>query len=219
LTPDGDRWNPNATYFAEAEAAMLDFNGELAEKWDRPNCKILEAEVSELYVTPCTRDEVNDAVDSILFDDELQLSRLFSDNKETKLGNNGICTQLDSIDACHEPLLFLAEISEQAHMSNASIELGSTSIDNGACQFFEADLTVKLALAFSMLAAVTAGQMRGVTPEHLSKVWSIPFVDATKTLQMTTQCLRCDSNLSLPRSAGTNDQAVSERESQDGTQD
>ena len=135
------------------------------------------------------------------------------------MGNDGICAQLASIDACHEPLLFLAAISEWEHMSNDFMALGSTSIDNGACEIFEADLTVKLALAFSTLAAVTAGRAQGVTPEHLSKVWSIPFVDATKTLQMTTQCLRCDSNLSLPRSAGTNDQAVSERESQDGTQD
>ena len=31
LTPDGDRWDPQATHFADAEASMLDNSGELVD--------------------------------------------------------------------------------------------------------------------------------------------------------------------------------------------
>ncbi len=45
-------------------------------------------------------------------------------------------------------------------------------------------------------------------PEHLSKIWRIPFDDTVKTLAMTTQLIQQSPNSTLSRSAGTNDRAV-----------
>jgi hypothetical protein len=45
-------------------------------------------------------------------------------------------------------------------------------------------------------------------PEHLSKIWRIPFDDAVKTLAMTTQLIQQSPDSLLSHSAGTNDRAV-----------
>ena len=65
-----------------------------------------------------------------------------------------------------------------------------------------------LATAFATIAAVSAGKSKGISAEHLSKVWRIPHEDAARTLQVTTQRLRHDADSSLSRNFGTNDRAV-----------
>jgi len=65
-----------------------------------------------------------------------------------------------------------------------------------------------LATAFATIAAVSAGKSKGISAEHLSKVWSTPHEDAARTLQVTTQRLRHDADASLSRNFGTNDRAV-----------
>jgi hypothetical protein len=65
-----------------------------------------------------------------------------------------------------------------------------------------------LATAFATIAAVSAGKSKGISAEHLSKVWSILHEDVACTLQVTTQRLRHDADSSLSRNFGTNDRAV-----------
>jgi hypothetical protein len=124
------------------------------------------------------------------------------------LNQDGIRAQLSSIDAFHEPLIFSAAINKRAHMSHASMALGSVSIDDSACDLFEANFSSMLATAFATIAAVLAGKSKAISAEHLSKVWSIPHEDAVRTLQVTTQRLRHDADSSLSRNFGTNDRAV-----------
>ena len=59
-----------------------------------------------------------------------------------------------------------------------------------------------------MVASISAGRSQGVTPEHLLKIWQIPFDGAVKTLAMTTHLIQKNPDSLLSRNAGTNDSAV-----------
>jgi hypothetical protein len=125
-----------------------------------------------------------------------------------KLNHDGIRAGLASIDISYEPRLFAAAIAERAHMSHVSMVAGSISIDDSACDIFEANHSAQLDTAFATIAAVSAGRSTGVNAKHLAKVWCIPHDEAAQTLKVTTQSLRHDPDSSLSRNVGTNDRAV-----------
>jgi hypothetical protein len=125
-----------------------------------------------------------------------------------KLNHDGICAKLASIDISYEPRMFAAAISECAHMSHVSMALGSVSIDETACGIFMENASAVLTTAFATIAAVSAGRSKGVNAEHLAKVWCIPHNDAARTIQVTSQLLRHNPDLSLSCNVGSNDRAV-----------
>jgi hypothetical protein len=61
---------------------------------------------------------------------------------------------------------------------------------------------------FVMVGAATAGKSRGVTPEHLSKVWRINYNDAARTLDATTQIIHHDPGTTLSGNCETDDRAI-----------
>jgi hypothetical protein len=73
---------------------------------------------------------------------------------------------------------------------------GSVSMDDAACDIFEELLSEVLATAFAAIHAVSAGRSKGVSAEHLAKVWCIPHDDAARTLGVTTQSLYHDPDSS-----------------------
>jgi hypothetical protein len=161
ITPDGDAWDPNAEYYAEQVAAMLNSEGMIIERDERPPKHIFtEADIGMLYIEPTTWDKFNDTIDKIMADDNdpLMGCLLVTDDDVVKLNQDDIRAQLSSIDASHEPLLFSAAINEHAHMSHASMALGSVSIDDSAYDLFEENFSSMLATAFATIAAVLAGK-------------------------------------------------------------
>ena len=54
LTPDSDHWDPHDEHFADAEAAMLDNNGEIVSSNKRSRDLFEEADISVLYAEPCS---------------------------------------------------------------------------------------------------------------------------------------------------------------------
>ena len=93
-------------------------------------------------------------------------------------------------------------------MSHTAMALGSVSMDDAACDMFETHTLEVFATAFATIHAVSAGRSKGVSAEHLAKIWCIPHDDAARTLGVTTQSLRHDPDSSLSRNVGTNDRAV-----------
>jgi hypothetical protein len=71
-------------------------------------------------------------------------------------------------------------------MLNVSMAMGSISVCNELCEFFEA-MTLSIATAFTTLASVTVGKSSGVMAEQLLKVLCIPHDDAAWKLSVTTQ--------------------------------
>ncbi len=49
LTPDSDRWNPHATHYAEAKAAMLDSGGNIVTRERAKTTIFDEVDISVMY--------------------------------------------------------------------------------------------------------------------------------------------------------------------------
>jgi hypothetical protein len=96
-----------------------------------------------------------------------------TDDEVAKLNHDGICAKLAGINISYEPRMFAAAISEPAHMSHVSMDLGSVSIDDTACGIFMENASVMLTTIFATIAAVSVGRTTGVNAEHLTKVWCI----------------------------------------------
>jgi hypothetical protein len=180
LTPDSDQWDPHAACFADAEAAMLDSNGEVVKTLKR-NCDLFEeGDISVLYAKPGTWESFEQLVDYQACGAD-NLSYPFLDDDEAILSCDGICVQLASLSTVYEPLIFSAVLYDQAFISRLSMAVGSTTVNDAACEVFEARVV--------QLSAISAGWSKGVTPELLSKIWSIPFNNAARTLNVTTQLI------------------------------
>lgn len=209
LTPDSDRWDPQATHYADAEAAMVDNCGEVVDR-ERIKTTIFEAaDISEMYAEPCTWDVYDDTVDAIMQHDATQYfgELLLNDDNETRLNHDGIRAQLAGLSSVNKPSFFLASTSDCATISHLCMALGSTTVDDAVCTVFESRAYGEL-LALADVSAIATGWSQGVTPEHISKIRRIPFDDAVTTLEETTQLIKQSPDSSLSRNANTNDRAV-----------
>jgi hypothetical protein len=213
LTPDSDRWDPQATHYGDAESSMLDNSGQLVD-CDWTNLTIFgTADISGMQSEAYTWDLFDGKVDAIALDNEdwYLVGAPLDDDDEIRLTQDRIRAELANLSIVFEPALFSAAISNQAIISHISMSLGSTTADDSACEVFTSkcsinDLTSSLTLP--VIASISAGRSQGVMPEHLSKIWRIPFDDAVKTLAMTTQLIQQSPDSLLSHSAGTNDRAV-----------
>ncbi len=127
---------------------------------------------------------------------------------EDELHAQKICVQLASLGMNYELHCFATQVTDNARVSHAGMTFDSVSMDNNACNIFETKLSEVLATGFATIHAVSAGRSKGVSAEHLAKVWCIPHDDAARTLGVTTQSLCHDTDSSLSRNVGTNDRAV-----------
>ncbi len=138
----------------------------------------------------------------ILSADDPFCGTVLTDNEVALLNHDGIRAQLSSLRIAHNPVWFASSITERTHASHAAMVMGSTTIDDSGCELFFESASSQFESAFSTLAGVTAGPSRGVSAEHLAKVWMIPHAEAACTLQVTTQCLCTDIDSSLSRNIG-----------------
>ncbi len=195
-------------HYADNEAAMLDTNGLIIEHGIQPpHILFSEAELSKLYGKEVAWSRFNDVVDAVYTSDERSHGCPLTADEVVKLDAPQICVQLASLGGSYEPHCFATQVTENAHVSHATMAFGSVSKDDDACEIFESSVLEMLATAFAT-QAVSAGRSKGVSAEHLSKVWCIPHDDAAHTLGVTTQSLCHDPDSSLSRNVGTNDRAV-----------
>ncbi len=106
-----------------------------------------------------------------------------------KLDAPQICVQLASLGGSYKPHCFATQVTKNAHVSHAAMAFGSVSKDDNACEIFEARVSEMLATAFATIQAVFARRSKGVSAEHLSKVWCIPHDDAAHALGVRGQSL------------------------------
>ena len=114
---------------------------------------------------------------------------------------DGIRAQIASLITVFELSIFSAVLIDQALISRVYMAMGSMTVDDAAYNVFEARV-------FSSESAIAAGRSTGVTTEHLVKIWRIPYDDAARTLEVTTQWIWQDPDSSLSSNARTNDRAV-----------
>ena len=58
----------------------------------------------------------------------------------------------------------------------------SLTANCGSCELFEANMEQAITKTRAEIGSTTAGQPKGVTPEILSKIWTIPFKTTEETL-------------------------------------
>jgi hypothetical protein len=119
---------------------MIDANGLIVEHDTQlPRVLFTEADLCKLYGEPVAWDEFNDAVDTVITSQDCDPGCPLTDDEAIKLNRDGIRARLASINTSYEPRLFAAAIAERAHMSHVSMAAGSVSLDDSACDIFEAN--------------------------------------------------------------------------------
>ena len=98
-----------------------------------------------------------------------------------------------------------AALSDWMEFSKFSMAIGSMTANSGSCEFFEADMEAAVSQTRAEIGSTTAGHPKGFTAEMLSKIWTIPYEMAEKTLRVMSQLNRQGENTSLARNLGTND--------------
>ena len=137
-TPNSDIWDPHLLYFADAKSAMMDSNRDVgSRKRDRTMFEEVEAEVSELYAEPHMWDYFQQVVDDQL-DDACDLTTPLSDDDVAMMAIDGIRAQVASISSVLEQSVFSTTMNDQALISKLAMAVGSTTIDDTACEVFEA---------------------------------------------------------------------------------
>jgi hypothetical protein len=206
ITPDGDAWDPHTLHYADNEAAMIDTNGLIVEYGiQSPHTLFSEAKLSKLYGKEVAWSRFNDVVNAVYTSNERSHGCPLIADEVVKPDAPQICVQLASLGGSYKPHCFATQVTENAHVSHAAMAFGSVSKDDKVCEIFEARVLEMLANAFATIQAVSAGRSKGVSAEHLSKVWCIPHDDAACTLGVMTQSLCHNPDSSLSRNVGTND--------------
>ena len=108
LTPDRDRWDPQATHYGDAEYSMLDNSGQLVD-CDWKNLTIFdEADISGMKAETDTWDSFNDKVDAIALENEnwYLVDALMNEDDDIRLTQDGIRAELATLNIAHEPACF-----------------------------------------------------------------------------------------------------------------
>jgi hypothetical protein len=138
-TPYSDIWDPHLLHFADAKSTMMDSNGDIvgSRKCDRTMFEEVEVEVSKLYAEPCMWDYFQQLVDDQL-NDACDLTTPLSDDDVAMMAIDGIRAQVASISSVLEQSVFSTTMNDQAMISKLAMAVGSTTIDDTACEVFEA---------------------------------------------------------------------------------
>ena len=124
-----------------------------------------------------------------------------SDDDVAMLTCDGIPAQIVSLNTVFEPSIFSAVLNDQALTLRVSMAMGSMTVDDAACKVFET------MVSSSVSAIAAGGRSQGITADHLAKIWRIPYDNAARTLEVTTQRIQQDPDSSLSHNARTNNWA------------
>ena len=204
LTPDGAMWDPHSLHYAEEEAAMVDADGAIVQRSPCPTHHLLTAaDVNDMYAdSQVSWDAILAQVDACLEDDDDTVIGELTDDDIAHFLEEEQQFQCARDRHLNDPEAFSQEVYTIAMASVKAMALGSVTVNNSACELFDAPD------GDSLISAVTAGKPGGVSAERLAKLFSIPFDDAVRTLAVTTQLNRQTADSSLSRNFGTNDRMV-----------
>ena len=117
----------------------------------------------------------------------------------------GIRAHVAATDARLDEKLLDCALSDRLELSKIAMAIGSLTANCGSCELFEDNMEQSVTRTRAAIGSTTAGHPKGVTPELLSKIWTIPFKMAEETLRVTSQLNIHCKNTSLARNLGTHD--------------
>ena len=222
LTPCSSNWNPHSQHYAENEENMMDWEGQMVLKPNKVRVMIDDLpDAADLFsVAVCAAEAT--VIDSLL-DRAPCLNEPLSDVSYDDLLPALVVAPcpLEAINLVLDPLAFAAALDARATIRSFSVSIGATNaVDDVFC--LEKDVDGPLLdneMDISMLnpdlldeiftsSATSASHVKGVTAEHLSKIWKIDKDTANRTIDVTTQRVRRSDDPSLARNFSTNDRML-----------
>jgi hypothetical protein len=210
LTPNGP-WDPHSDVYARNEENMTDWLGNISEPEQRPRIllKTVEEDVA-MSASLCISSVETQVIDS-LYDSR----RIIGSATTAKAIPHAIDDDrhLQDVDPALVASTLASTLSERASVGQLCASIGATEAHLDAVLFpdlVEDNINLmgqldldKYEYILSSTAEVT--NTRGVSAEHLSKVWRIDMPTAARTLEVTSQrCVHAQGD-NLNRNYSTND--------------
>jgi len=198
LCPSGPGWDPYDPEYSNQEDSMIDFRGDVITPQPKKRRKILDdRDVFELNVSV---ERYEAAISSIVASypsnpqhahESHHLEHAFNRDDDV------MQAAVSELSACYDESLLAQALNERCMRGKIAMEAGSANV-------IELDEDVDLFEAF----ATHAETPKGVTAEHLSKVWRISHEEASRTLDVTSQHNRQSIDSSLSRRFSSNDRML-----------
>ena len=136
------------------------------------------------------------------------------------VGQDQVSTIISSVSNTLDPQSFYDALETQTAVSKLKMSVGATSIiepdepDDLWTNEEPWDVTIDISSLEQMVddleseIGATATRARGVTPERLSKIWSIDIETAKRTIELTSQHVKHEGGSHLKRRYSTNDRML-----------
>ena len=217
ISPDADSWNPNCETWGDQEDLMLNQDGEIIQYEVKKPVEFIEESdyigMSSMDASGVSRDKYESYIDTLISSaytsipepgDVTESHRV----QDWLLVEDSILAHVASTDARLDEKLLDCALSDRLEFSKIAMAIDSMTANCGNCDLFESNMEQAATKTRAEIVSTTAGQPKGVTPELLSKIWTIPFKMAEETLRVTSQLNRHGENTSLARNLGTNDRML-----------
>ena len=191
-TPRGPNWDPNSDHYAKNEESLLDYDGDIVQSPRMIELEIPEYEnidISEIRVEQIMNDAIRDGPD--LLNNEFETS---SPYEEPPMSVEGKVCSIFNDDQFFDSLL------TQDAMNKYNVQVGSTAISEDDCFISDWDE--------GSISAATATDVKGVSANHLSKIWRISLQEAEATIKGTRQQVKHSNSSNLSRQYTTNDRML-----------
>ena len=208
LTPDSDSWDPYSRHYAENEAAMLDWEGNMMEEKYRVKRRKLDEDLYD--VSNITVEKYNEAIDATI---SSALASLTLDTSAAHVkGDAGERTPVAG-ESCaqSDTESFVQSLCDEAAISHVSMSLGAMGISDATDDLFDLNepFTIQIDLDNDpTLSSAVAEQPSKLNAKFLSKIWHIKNDEPVRTLDQTTQYCRHGADNSLSRQYSTNDRML-----------
>ena len=209
LSPDMAQWNPYDEEYAEAENRFLDFRGDLIHPQPKRRKILDDSDVFELQVS---EEQYEAAISSIVssndtgafkYDeavDSCSMIKYYFESKAYSIRDDDYMqVAVADLDGCLDEELLRRAVTERTAKSKIAMESGNITLEG-----FDDDEDDSI----FELSAAHADTPKGVTAEHLRKVWRISDETAQQTLEVTSQLNKQDVNAYLSPCFGRNDRML-----------
>ena len=192
ISPDADSWNPNCETWGDQEDLMLDQDGDIIKYKAKKPVEIIEENdyfrmSSMKAIGVVSKDNYESHIDTIISSAYTSIPEPgdVTDSHHVQdwlLVEDGIWAHVAATDTRLDEKLLDCALSDRLKFSKIDMAIGSLTANCGSCELFEANMEQAVTKTWAEIGLTTAGQPKGVTPELLSKIWTIPFKMAEETL-------------------------------------
>ena len=222
LTPEGNKWDPHSDVYAKNEENMLDWEGNMVKAKDRTRVLVddlpdFESD-SDMMISSMEAMHIDSTFAKI---ESLGMHEDYTGCVGAVMEADTVNIALADIDPVLDPVSLAELLSERMKVGEFAMNIGSTTAGDTSPYLFDdvpnsdndplmepTGIEDDELMEFFQASSTTASHPKGVTPQHLSKVWRINIEDAKRTLDVTTQLLKHGDDPTLSRNYSTNDRML-----------